>query len=758
MAQAKTALDTNYGSSDEFVYQNCGTADTRQKQVEHYFCKGNFEDAVIKAATVAEQAAKSGKPHTLIDSLQQIAAAQAALGDYQAAEVNLKRALTVSRELNDRLSTASILGALGNIYIATGPPAKAEQYLNQALNQIEDGEAPKIKAVILNNLANHYAFQGQFQRAQVLFQESITLSKRAGNTILITRSLANEARVALQLGNTDKAIALVNEAASLTQPMENSRSKIFLLVNLGRTLGDAEHRDPRLAAIAHRLLTQANAVSAAIGSSEGASYALGYLGELYEAASRHDESLTLTNKALFQAQQSDAKYLLFLWHWQAARQYRALGDKTAAIKAYQEAVRLLQKVRYQMSVAYRPKDASFRESLGAVYFQFVDLLLQKADETNDPLRSAEILRQIRDTVELLKVAELRNYFDDECIDALQAREKKVEMVSHSAVVIYPILLDDRLEILLSFPTGKINRYSVPVGLKQLVQEVRKYRRLLEKRTTYEYRKPAQQLFQWLVEPYQADLEDTKIDTLVFVPSGALLTIPMAALFDGKQHLIAKFALVTTPGIELTDPQPLDMDEARAVWAGLSQSVAGFPALEYVSGELKNIRQLYGGELLLNENFMNSRLKTALIDPKLNVLHISTHAQFSSNLENSYLLTYDGRLTINQLAELVGLFKFRETPLELLVLSACETAQGDDRAALGLSGIAIKAGARSAVGTLWKVNDAATSQLITEFYTQLGQPDISRAMALRRAQLKLHEDIRYRHPSYWSAFILMNSWL
>ena len=114
--------------------------------------------------------------------------------------------------------------------------------------------------------------------------------------------------------------------------------------------------------------------------------------------------------------------------------------------------------------------------------------------------------------------------------------------------------------------------------------------------------------------------------------------------------------------------------------------------------------------------------------------------------------------MHELADYIGLFKFRDTPLELLVLSACETARGDARAALGLSGIAVKAGARSALGSLWKVNDAAAAELVGKFYSQLRKPKTSRAKALQQAQLSMLDDLRYRHPSYWAAFLMINSWL
>jgi CHAT domain-containing protein len=92
------------------------------------------------------------------------------------------------------------------------------------------------------------------------------------------------------------------------------------------------------------------------------------------------------------------------------------------------------------------------------------------------------------------------------------------------------------------------------------------------------------------------------------------------------------------------------------------------------------------------------------------------------------------------------------------LSACETAMGDDQAALGLAGVAIKAGARSALATLWSINDRASSALVMEFYRQLGDSSVSKAVALQRAQLKMLADSAYDHPAYWSPFLLLNNWL
>ncbi len=160
--------------------------------------------------------------------------------------------------------------------------------------------------------------------------------------------------------------------------------------------------------------------------------------------------------------------------------------------------------------------------------------------------------------------------------------------------------------------------------------------------------------------------------------------------------------------------------------------------------------------------MNATFVTPAIEEELSrrvgIVHIASHGEFRSESAESFLLTYDGRLAVDRLSELVGATSFREQPLELLTLSACQTAAGDERAALGLAGVAVRAGARSVLATLWSISDIASAELISEFYHQLGQSGVSRAEALQRAQMKLIQNRSYRHPGYWSAFLLIGNWL
>jgi CHAT domain-containing protein len=391
-----------------------------------------------------------------------------------------------------------------------------------------------------------------------------------------------------------------------------------------------------------------------------------------------------------------------------------------------------------------------------LFFELADLFLRRAALMNET-DATPFLQAARDAIETYKAAELRDYFRDDCVDQLHARLTKLEQVSASTVIIYPIIFSDRTELLVSFPQG-LKRFSVPVPASVLTAEVRAFRRMLEKRTTREYLPHAQRLYDWLIRPLEEDLGKLAVDTLVFVPDGSLRTVPMAALHDGKRFLIARYAVATTPGLDLTDPQPINRAKVLLLSSGLTKAVQGFPPLPHVADEISHIHALFGGEQLLDKEFITSRLEGELKDGRYSILHIATHGRFATEVSKSFLLTFDDKLTVTHLEQLVGFFRFRQDPLELLTLSACQTGIGDDRAALGLAGIAVKAGARSALATLWFINDEASSELVAEFYQQLHQPAMSKARALQLAQLKLLSDRVYEHPAYWSAFLLLNNWL
>ncbi len=501
----------------------------------------------------------------------------------------------------------------------------------------------------------------------------------------------------------------------------------------------------------------ARVVAQTIDDMRALSYTWGYLGQLYESEQRYAEALELTRRAVVAAQRVQAPESLYRWQWQVGRLLYTQGQLQEGLETYRRAVATAQSIRHELPHNYGKPPASFRLTTGRLYVEFVDLLLQRAATLPEQAQITAYLKEARRTIEQVKAAELQDYFRDDCVDAARSQVTSLDAVSKTAIVVYPILLPNRIELLVSLPNGLL-RLDVPVSTQRVTEEIRKLRVKLEKRATWAFLPHAQQLYDWLIRPLEPALSTIELETLVFVPDGPLRTLPMAALHDGEQFLIRKYAIAITPGLDLTDPRPLQRGKAKVLAVGLTQPVQGFPSLPFVENELQAVQNLYAGDTMLNEAFRVPNMERELRKEPFTIVHIASHGQFSSDVKETFLLTFDDKLTMDNLDELVGSFQFRDNPLELLTLSACQTAAGDDRAALGLAGIAIKAGARSALATLWFINDESSTILVSEFYRQLQETAVSRAAALQRAQLKLLDNPLYEHPVYWSPFLLINNWL
>lgn len=490
------------------------------------------------------------------------------------------------------------------------------------------------------------------------------------------------------------------------------------------------------------------------------SIALGYMAEIYESENRYEEALQLSRRAVFSAQEAQDSRLLFQWHWLTGRLLVRQQDNEGALDAFRLAIAESRAMRDRMK-GHCENPTGFPSAsrpVSALYNDMVDLLLKKAALL--PRQQKEYtgcLREARENIELLKASELRDYFRDDCLVALQSQKTDIDSIASRTAIIYPVILTDRIEMLTSI-NGVMNSYRIDAPVPEIMAEVNKFRALLETRTSSEYLRPAQYLYDKLIRPMEEELRAAAVDTLVFVPSGVFRTIPFDALHDGKEFLVEKYATAVTPGLDLTAPRPLSQGSIMALAAGLTEPVQGFPPLPYVGQELQGFHTLFGGRELINEGFNMAALEKTLREEPVGIIHIASHGQFGHDLSDTFLLTYDQKLTIDQLNDFVGMFRFRQTPLELLTLSACQTASGDDQAALGLAGVAVRAGARSAVATLWYINDEASSKMIDTFYHKLKENGTSKANALRQAKLALMEERRYRHPAYWSPFLMINNWL
>jgi CHAT domain-containing protein/Tfp pilus assembly protein PilF len=734
--------------------------DTLMKQGLQSYQRGAFDKALTAWKQAANGYEQQGKPIEQSRALVAAAQASESMGQITQALQQLEVALALAQQSQDNAWTATVLSSLGHAYLAGRQPDAAMSHLTQAMETVPQNATPVI-ANIQNNLGLTQVAKKKLPDALTSFTQAADYAVQAGDQPLTVRTRINAGRTALALNEPERARDWLDKALDGLKDSPPSHEKATSLIQIA--LGYQQLRGGMPSSATPLLLRSAGAfveagdVSDKIGDVRTKSYADGYLGHLYETEHRNDEALQLTRRAVFSAQAANAPESLYRWEWQLGRLLANTGKLDDGIAAYYRAVDVLKPIRMEVASAQSIGSLADEESTRPLFFEQADLLFQRATLTPDEKAAEEYLRHARDAIESYKAAELRDYFRDQCVDALQAKLTKLDTVSQTTVVIYPIVFADRTELLASFTSG-MRRYSVPITGEALTKEVRLFRRTVEKRTTLEYLEHSKQLYDWLIRPLESELIRQKIQTLVFVPDGVLRTIPFSALHDGKSFLIQQYAVAMTPGLYLTDPRPLNLQKIRTLAGGLISSVQGFPSLPYVADEVASVRTLFDADQLINEEFRTGLLEQELRESRYGILHIATHGKFSTDAYDSFLLTFDGKMTMDKLDQLIGLFRYRQDPLELLTLSACQTAVGDDRAALGLAGVAIKAGARSALATLWFINDEASAALVSEFYRQLRDPSVSKAVAIQRAQIKLLNDKVYDHPAYWSPFLLLNNWL
>jgi CHAT domain-containing protein len=728
------------------------------------FEKGAFSQAITNWQEALTGFRERKDVRSEVRTLMSLANAYQAIGHQRRAVEILEEALGGAGATGDEALTMRVKGTLGGALVMTMESDRAAVLLQEALEGARAGMNGEFEAEVLNEMGNLFVTQGRHGEGLVAYQASVDLGRQVGASWVLARALCNAAVAAASMGDVVRAEELNTEALQEIDRLEPSHAKAFLLLTAGQTDGRLRNSDglPGESSLlrAHRSLGLAMELAEELEDGMIETYALGYLARLYEMDGQHEVALTLSRRAAFVAQQARMPEALYRWEWDSARLMRDQGDIEGAIAAYRRAVQVMEPIRNDVSLGYGNAAGrrSFRESEGPLFFELADLLLQLAEATEDRAMEQRLLLEARDTVEYLKAVELEDYFCDDCVDVQRSKTRSIEAVDQHTAVVYFIPLPERTEVLVGLASG-LKRFTLEQGAETLTSEVHRFRRNLETRTTYAYLEQAQVLYDWLIRPILGLLRESGIQTLVFVPDGALRTIPFASLHDGERFLIQELAVAVAPGLSLVEPRPIERGKARVLLNGLSESVQGFPPLDFVVSELRSLEPLFPGETLFNEGFTLSELTRRLTQEQYSMIHIASHGQFDRDVRKTFVLTYDGKLTLNDLEALIRPSQYRGRPVELLVLSACQTAAGDDRAAMGLAGVAIKAGARSALATLWFVNDQSTSALVTEVYNQLRHsPSVSKARALQAAQLALLSDRRYRHPCYWSPYLIIGNWL
>jgi CHAT domain-containing protein len=709
----------------------------------------------------------------------------------------------------DSLLKAEGLHSLGEALLVAGSTDRAEAALDQSLtvldtlansaadstllSETDRTRLPAVKAAVYISLGNTVRSRQDTEAALAYYRQAGQVGTAANRL----RADLNQLSLFVDTGQFGAAATLWPTLWSQINAPATSRDGLYARLNFANSLIKLgpERQGPDWSRL-NDFLTETHLQAQALGDRRSDAYVLGTQGTVALKQALLNRAKTFTEQALVMAASVNAVDMTYRWHEQLGQILEAQDDLEGAISAYQTAVNSLKRLRTDLLAINPDLQFSFQQSVEPIHRKLVSLLIEAYEqETGQETANkangsgAASLGAARQVLESLQQEELNNYLRAACLDLEEVQIDQIAQ-AQSTAVIYPIILPDRLATIVSYPgqtqvsaKAGMNKaisaaeeilelYPTPVAAETVDTALRGLRRDLINRISLGYRTSAAQVYDWLIRPIEPDLEANGIDTLVFVLDGSLRNVPMAALFDGEQFLIEKYALALTPGLQLLAPKPLQDQPLSTLTFGLSEAVAvnvpnsdltiNFSPLPNVPAEIERISTLIPRtNVLLNSEFTRDSFQTALGDNNATVVHLATHGQFSSNSNETFIVAWDGQtITIDDLTvALEATATNQDADVELLVLSACETAAGDDRAALGLAGIAVRAGARSTLASLWQVDDVATSQLMGNFYEELATKRVTKAQALQSAQVSILNNPRYRrHPYFWAPFVMVGNWL
>ncbi len=706
---------------------------------------------IIQVDSYQKRTEKEYSAKTLIDKAQ----AYNDLGQFRFSIPLLEQAISIGRESENKEIIIVAQGVLGNSYTLAGEYDRALEAYQTSLKLAEEIGNKKYITIALNGQVSIRLIRQKKYLTQAKEAQSEKDSAEAARIFALTeqelsaaKELGNRAlQVSETVGGVPQVKALLN-GIKLFSPQENlmaqyqqqgisildnlptSRSKAYSLIQLADYQTGKEKIDS---------LEKASNVSSSLGDLRTQSFALGASGRFYEQAGQLQRAMELTRQAQRAAEQVRATDSLYRWQWQAGRIYTANGTPDEAIASYKQAISTLQSIRGDIVTANTDLQFDVRDAVEPVYRELMVLLLSKGQA-----------QEALDVSELLKLTELQSFFGDECLEVRNALNATRQQVESKQAVINSVILSDRTYTLLRLPDGTIKSYPVSLNAAQIQKEVEQFRALLQDVGTDKYLEPAHKLYNLLLRPMEGDLAKSKPNTLVFINDGILRNVPMAALHDGKQFLVQKYTVSNSLGLGLTKGE-LQSKAQKALVFGLTVEVPPFASLPGVNAETQAVSAILGGNRFLDWDFTLANLEKQIVRQKnYSVLHLATHSKFSGTANNTFLQAMDRRISLREFEDVLLASK---EPVDLLTLSACQTAAGDNRATLGIAGLAARTGVKNILASLWFVNDADTVVLMENFYNQLLQNSTSKAEALRNAQISLIPSL---HPAIWSSFILVGN--
>jgi CHAT domain-containing protein len=748
----------------------------------------------IALAQSSDKSSRKAEADRLLEQgIQQFQVSQ-----FQAALQSLQQALGIYKEIKDRRGEGNALGNLGLVYNKLGDYPKAIEFHQQRLaiareikNRLGEGNA-------LGNLGIAYSSLGNYPKAIEFRQQYLAIAREIKDRLGEGQSLGSLGVAYSSLGNYPKAIEFHQQHLVIAREIGDRDGETIGLNNLADTL--EKLKQPALAIVFYKQ---------AVNIRESIRKDLRSLSSEQQKTYTESVSYSYRNLADLLLQQNrilEAQQVLDLLKVQELQDYlrTVRGNATTAkgldiLKPEQQilakyntiqnsAIQLGQELSKLRQVP-EPNRTSAQQQRIAQLTQLEEDLNR---QFNDFVRSPDVagyLKQLSFEIQQQTVS-----LSD--LDALRDNLKRL-----NAVLLYPLILPDRLELIITTPDSAPLRRTVNLSSTELNKTILEFRQQMKvcetnlgscyATDTEKVKAISQKLYNWLIKPLEADLKQANAQSIIYAPDGQLHYIPLAALHDGNQWLTQRLRVnnITAKSLGNLDPQPSKPQLkvlAGAFTEGRYQFSVGTEqfAFEGLPFAKKEIAQLVAA-IPSTTPFLDQAFSLAAVKPRMNeynVLHLATHAAFlPGQPENSFILFGNGdRATLRDIES------WTLNNVDMVILSACETGLGlklgDGVEILGLGYQFQNRGVGSTIASLWQVNDESTQRLMDTLYTQLKKRNTSKAEALRQAQLALmqskggssgqtkgsisvqpgagnnssSQSIDYNHPYYWAPFILIGN--
>ncbi|WP_199245562.1 tetratricopeptide repeat protein [[Phormidium] sp. ETS-05] len=775
------------------------------------FLQGNYQDALTALQEALTLRRELGDSAGVARTLNNIGAVYRSLGKYPPALEVYQEALPMFREAGNRRGEAALLNNLGIIHNYLGQYDKALVSYEEALVLHRELGQKADEARTLHNMGLAYRWLKDYPKSLQFYRQALELRRQIGDKSGIAQTLNNLGLVLNEQTHYGEALSLLEEALKLVRELDDRAAMGRTIDSLGTVYQSLKQYD-----IALEHYQQALALEREVGDRESERFTLRNIGDVFHAQNQpeiaiifYKQSVNVTEairqdlKTLSQEQQRSYTATV-------ADTYRHLADLLLKQNRAAEAQQVLDLLKIQELQEYLHSVSGNEETAKGIELlpQEQQLLNDIAAIQNRAINQAEELAQLQqippakrtaaqeqrrqeleanqeeiaaqfhqfitspDVRAILEKLTWKTGGENIPIASWQTLQYRLQQLNQNAAILYPLVLPDRLELVLVTATAPPIHHSVPVSQQQLETAIHHFRETLtapSRRFTPKAAKIAgEQLYQWLIKPIENDLNAAGVKTIIYAPDGQLRYIPLAALYDGNQWLIERYSINNITAASLTNFQHRRLDKIQ-IFAGafttgsyefqvgeIDLVLSGLPG---AGQEVANLAKLFPNTTTLIDESFNPQATLPRLNEN-NIVHLATHAGFLNGYpEDSFILLGDGsRLTLRDLD------KLSLPNVELIVLSACQTGMGgvlgNGQEILGFGYQVQQTGAKASIASLWSVNDAGTQALMTVFYEALSSGKFTKTDALHQAQLALvtgnNVDSSLTHPYYWSAFIMIGN--